>query len=243
MPQPKLTIEERLIKYRISRERYNDETTRLLAAEFTQQQAEKLIVRVSSKNAVECVLINYGTLSKKPYDLSREKIVAMASNTGGAQAMKTVLASYAPLLPDETPLNLDSESNDMDFWYRFCVDYETAPQSDTQETIYQPQSNDFGVHEEESPYMVCEDEDDVNSIADNNFERPEEMNEDGFDYFDVAEEPLPATKNSTALQALGVFATTSSGYKRARRQDNSTENTPRKFLKQTPEPTPYASTV
>ena len=97
MPQPKLTIEERLIKYSISRERYNDDTTRLLAAGFTQQQAEKLIVRVSSKNTVESVLINYGTLSKEPYDLSREQIVAMASKNGGAQAMKTVLASHSPL--------------------------------------------------------------------------------------------------------------------------------------------------
>ena len=59
MAQSKLTIEEKLIKYQISRDRYNAETTDLLVAGFTQQQADKLIVRVSSKNAVESVLIYY----------------------------------------------------------------------------------------------------------------------------------------------------------------------------------------
>lgn len=54
------------------------------------------------------------------------------------------------------------------------------------------------------------------------------------DWFDATEEPLPPTDNSTTLQTLGIFATTSSGCKRARREDNSTENPRGKFLKQTP---------
>ena len=62
MAQPKLTIKERLIKYNISLERYNNDTSRLLAAGFTQKQTDKLIVRGSSKNAVESVLNNYGIL-------------------------------------------------------------------------------------------------------------------------------------------------------------------------------------
>ena len=97
MPQPKLTIEEKLIKYNISNERYHDESSRLVAAGFTQAQADKLIVRVSSKKTVESVLNNYNTLSNAPYGFSHEQIVAMASNNGGAQAMKTVLASFTSL--------------------------------------------------------------------------------------------------------------------------------------------------
>jgi hypothetical protein len=91
MTQPKLTLEERLVKYTISRQRYKNETVRLLAAGFTLQQADKIILRHSSKNTVEGVLQLYATLSSEPYQFTLEQIVAMASNAGGAQALKTVI--------------------------------------------------------------------------------------------------------------------------------------------------------
>ncbi len=97
MTQPKRTLEEQLINYKISRERYDKEATRLLAAGFTQQQAEKIIIRKTSKNTVESVLNNHDTLLAEPYKLNHEQIVAIAANIGGAQAMKTVIASFPQL--------------------------------------------------------------------------------------------------------------------------------------------------
>ncbi len=96
MTQSKLTLEERLINYKISHERYDDEAARLLAAGFTQQQADKIIIRKASKNTVQSALDNHDALLAEPYKLNHEQIVAIAAN-GGAQAMKTVIASFAQL--------------------------------------------------------------------------------------------------------------------------------------------------
>lgn len=62
----KLTLEERLSKYNISPKRYDDETASLLAAGFTSTQADKIILRRSSKNAVNCVLETYNYMDMTP---------------------------------------------------------------------------------------------------------------------------------------------------------------------------------
>jgi hypothetical protein len=95
--QSTLTLEERLAKYTISRERYDNETARLLVAGFTLQQADKIILRRSSKNAVEGVLNLHTTLLSAPYQFTFEQIAAMASNNGGAKAIKMVIASHTSL--------------------------------------------------------------------------------------------------------------------------------------------------
>ncbi len=96
MTQSKLTLEERLINYRISHKRYDDEVARLLAAGFTQQQADKIIIRKASKKTVESVLNKHDALLAEPYKLNHEQIAAIAAN-GGAQAMKVVITSFAQL--------------------------------------------------------------------------------------------------------------------------------------------------
>ena len=66
MPQKKLTIEEKLNKYKIPLDRYNNESARLKEKEFTQEQANKIILRLSSQKTVKAVLCKYDKLSKQP---------------------------------------------------------------------------------------------------------------------------------------------------------------------------------
>ena len=97
MPQKKLTIEEKLNKYKIPLDRYNNESARLKEKEFTQEQANKIILRLSSQKTVKAVLCKYDKLSKQPYSLSHSQIVSIASHYGSAPALNTVQKSYKAL--------------------------------------------------------------------------------------------------------------------------------------------------
>ncbi len=92
-----LSVDEKLVKYNITKERYKAECAGLLALGFTQQQADKMILKKSSKNSVEAVLLNYRTLSQMPYYLTNAQIVSIASNDGGAQALRCVVESFEQL--------------------------------------------------------------------------------------------------------------------------------------------------
>ena len=97
MPKKEQTIKEKLTKYKISGKRYNNESASLQAAGFTQPEADKIILRLSSKKSVESVLMHHSTLKQEPYNLSHNQIFNIASKGGGAQAIKAVLKYFTNL--------------------------------------------------------------------------------------------------------------------------------------------------
>lgn len=97
MPQSQPTLQERLTKYKISRNRYFEESAWLLFIGFTREQANKLILRASSKNAVKSVLVNHLKLLEEPYKLTFAQISAIASHNGGAETIKTLMVYFRSL--------------------------------------------------------------------------------------------------------------------------------------------------
>ena len=98
MPQKKLTVEDKLVKYKISASRYEQETVGLLNAGFTKEQADKIILRKSSQNTINYLLNHHLTLREKPFEFSHDQMTKVASNNGGSQALKTVCKSYQALI-------------------------------------------------------------------------------------------------------------------------------------------------
>ena len=97
MPNPNLTPDERLITYKISRERYDSEAKSLRTLGFSQQEADSLIIRGSSRNTVCAVLKNYSLLLIAPYHLSHEQIVTIAGHNGGPKNLEAVKAAFTEL--------------------------------------------------------------------------------------------------------------------------------------------------
>ena len=91
------TQAQRLEKYKISYERFNTAHTNLLAAGFTSEQAETLIIRQSSTYTVAAVINNYKVLLQQPYALTHQQIIKIAGHDGGSKNIEAVQAAYQPL--------------------------------------------------------------------------------------------------------------------------------------------------
>ncbi len=97
MSQLMLMFDQKLTKFDISRQRYDKEALSLLQAGFTQEQADKLIIRSSSRNAVRAVLINCSNLLASPYGLNQAQIVRIAGHAGGSKNIKAVKSAFKQL--------------------------------------------------------------------------------------------------------------------------------------------------
>jgi len=97
MPKSPLMQAQRLEKYKISYERFNTEHTNLLAAGFTSEQAESLVIRQSSTYTVAAVINNYKALLQQPYALTHQQIITIAGHDGGSKNIEVVQAAYQPL--------------------------------------------------------------------------------------------------------------------------------------------------
>jgi hypothetical protein len=87
---------ERLAKFKIPPERFKKESNSLVQAGFSVEQADKLIIRRRSKNAVRAVL-NHTGLLQQPYELTTDQIVRIASHDGGTKNLKAVHSAYQAL--------------------------------------------------------------------------------------------------------------------------------------------------
>ena len=90
MSQLKRNFDKSLAKFTIPEERYHKEYSQLLLAGFTQDQADKLIIRQSSSNTVQTVLNRCNTLLSVPYQLNHEQIVTIAVHNGGAKNIEAI---------------------------------------------------------------------------------------------------------------------------------------------------------
>ena len=103
------------------------------------------------------------------------------------------------------------QSNDIDCLYRFLADFEIASLADEQETVHPSHPN--------------------------NFDRAESLTEQSSvffqDSFELSEEPLQSRPTTRAIQAQGLFATKTTGSKRAR-EDEHSDNLLRKLFAQIP---------
>ena len=97
MLRDKLKIEQQLAKYGLSQASFDIDLTRLRNEGFTDDQAHMLIIRKSSKNTIESVLIKYKTLLAQPYELNRQQIIIIASHDGGSKNIEAVLAAFQSL--------------------------------------------------------------------------------------------------------------------------------------------------
>ena len=97
MPRAQLTFEQRLAKYKISQDRFDNESSALRDVGFTSDQADMLIIRQSSSNTVKSVLTNYRTLLVQPYELNHQQIIIIASHGGGSKNIEAVQAAFQPL--------------------------------------------------------------------------------------------------------------------------------------------------
>jgi Holliday junction resolvasome RuvABC DNA-binding subunit len=84
---PAKTTEQLCAQYGISQARYQEESTELLGLGYTQEQANRLILRGSSKNTVAYVVAYHGELISH---LNRGQIVRVAAHGGGSQNLKAV---------------------------------------------------------------------------------------------------------------------------------------------------------
>ncbi len=100
MARTNRTVEERLTSYAISRKRYKHESNRLLTVGFTQTQADKIILRPSSKVTVAFILKTCSTLLEN-YQFIHEQIMQMAANNGGSQALRAVIDCFSDLKKHE----------------------------------------------------------------------------------------------------------------------------------------------
>lgn len=85
MPPIPLTLNKKFLAFKIPIERYKEQLNILCSAGFTQEQANRLIIRKSSNNSVLAVIDNYENLVKFPYGLTREQIVVIAGHGGGSK--------------------------------------------------------------------------------------------------------------------------------------------------------------
>ncbi len=97
MSESMLALDQKLTKLKISRQRYDKEVQPLLRAGFTQEQADKLIIRRSSRNAVRAVLINCSNLLTAPYGLDHAQIVSIAGHGGGSKNIEAVQSAFEAL--------------------------------------------------------------------------------------------------------------------------------------------------
>ena len=93
----KLSVNEKLNKFKISYQRYAEESQRLLAFGYTEQEASQLILRKSSNKAVQSVLNNDELLLNAPYKLNHKQITFIASNDGGSRAIEAIKRSFFQL--------------------------------------------------------------------------------------------------------------------------------------------------
>jgi len=87
-----VTIIEKLKKYKISTARYREEQQALHLLGYTDQQANRLIVRQSSMQTVVTVRTLHHTLVSKGF--TRAEITRMASRNGGGNNLKAVLGNH-----------------------------------------------------------------------------------------------------------------------------------------------------
>lgn len=91
------TLNQKLVSFKITRERYNEQMKALCAAQFTEQQSNQLILRKCSNNTVLAVLDNYQSLLQAPYSLTRKQIVDIAKYNGGSKNIKAVKNFFTEL--------------------------------------------------------------------------------------------------------------------------------------------------
>jgi hypothetical protein len=82
------------VKLNISLERYSRQFIALCAAGFTDDQANRLILRRSSEKSVFAVLDNFKSLNSPPYNLSKDSVVKIAGNNSGARNIKAVKSVF-----------------------------------------------------------------------------------------------------------------------------------------------------
>jgi uncharacterized membrane protein len=99
MPTRVLTEPEKakLLKFKISTERFHEEYNQLTTAGFTDKQATTLIIKKYSSNTVKAVCGAYEALLAKPYELSLEQIVRIVSHHGGSHNIAAVQSAFAEL--------------------------------------------------------------------------------------------------------------------------------------------------
>jgi TAL effector repeat len=94
MPEKNLTLEQRLKKYDVTIERYHKEWNALVQYEFTEVEADHLIMRISSKQTVQAVLDHTPTLLNSPYGLNHQQIARIVSQNGGSRNIKWILKNF-----------------------------------------------------------------------------------------------------------------------------------------------------
>jgi hypothetical protein len=245
MTQPKLTLEERLTKYKISRERYDNETARLLAVGFTLQQADKIILRRSSKNKVEGVLKFYSRLLSAPYQFTFEQITAMASNVGGAQAINAVIkhcpelsshgysleviTALAARIGGAAKIKKTNEREFINFVNEYLIYQPTAeiPQNPVHTTYennaHEPPMMDFAL-EFKSDFIL----DQQATYRSQSTEKSDDVAEDLLLFEDDFEASEVLLSNRQALKQQGLFARSS---RRKRSLENEEENTSGKTVR------------
>ncbi len=97
MPFSSQPVPDRLVKLKISTERYNNELTLLLAKGFTELMSNKLILRASSKKTVEFVLNNCNIFLSPSFNLNHQQIVSIAAHDGGSKNIDAVKAAFTEL--------------------------------------------------------------------------------------------------------------------------------------------------
>ncbi len=88
----------KLKKYTISQDRYKTQANELLLLGFTENQAQKIIIRPSSNNTVCTLLEEFHHLKRR---FTVEELTRVASKSGGGKALATLLTSYALLVKKE----------------------------------------------------------------------------------------------------------------------------------------------